>query len=466
MNSVIKKKQFLNSNYFKLAMVLLIIVLLLIPMGMVEGLVVDRKIKHKTVANEISNLWGGSQTLVGPFLEVPYEYEYLQYLPSKSKNVIKRVKGSVIFLPDDLNINGNLKPDYRRRGIYKIVVYRGKFKIAGTFGKLDVSDLDLGDKRLKNNHLKWERASLQFYLADIKGVINNPKIIWNLKPFTVKPVGIYSSSRNVSYQGFMVRLRVDSMKLNNFSFALDLKGSPDINFIPFGKSTHITLKSEWPSPKFTGSYLPDKHSITEKGFNASWYISQLNRPLPQAWLKSNTPGFSTFKFGTRLIEPVNKYLQTLRAVKYSVLFILLSFITLFFVELFTKNETNILQYLLTGLALVLFYSILLSLSEQMSFGLAYLISTVSIIGLISAYNYNLTKKLKPAFVLFFLWSVLYGFLYFILQLEDLALLAGNIGLFVILAAIMFTSKRFSVKSKSEKQDSETGDFIVDRGDSL
>ena len=466
MNSVIKKKQFFNSNYFKFAMVSLIIVLLLIPMGMMESLVVDRKIKHDSVAEEISNLWGGSQTLVGPFLEVPYEYEYMQYLPSKSKNVIKRVKGSVIFLPDDLSIDGNLKPDYRKRGIYKIVVYQGKFKIAGTFDKLDVSNLNLSDKRLKNNHLKWNSASLKFYLSDIKGVTNNPKINWNLKSFAVKPAGIYSSSRNVSYQGFMVGLSVDSTKLNDFSFALDMKGSPDINFVPFGKSTRITLQSGWPSPKFTGSYLPDKHSITEKGFKASWYISQLNRPLPQAWLKSNTPGFSPFKFGARLIEPVNKYLQSLRAVKYSILFILLSFITLFFVELFTKNETNILQYLLTGLALVLFFSILLSLSEQMSFGLAYLISTASIIGLISAYNFNLTKKLKSTLVLFFLWSVLYGFLYFILRLEDLALLAGNIGLFVILAAIMFASKKLSVKNTNEIKGSGTGDLIVDRGDSL
>ncbi len=460
-------KSLLSSNLGKFIIGILLAILLLIPMQMVQDLILERKMHHEEVATEISNDWGGQQTLKGPFLEVPYQYIKNKSITDTSKVL---VRGTAILLAETINIEGNIEPSYKNRGIYKFVVYDSDFNINGAFNKPNIKLLQAQNRLLKEEHLQWDKAKLSFYISEIKGLTNNVKINWNNKKSDVIPASkIINKAGERSLEGFSCNVNYTPGKSNNFSFKLKLKGSKEINFIPLGKFTEIHINSPWASPKFTGNYLPDSRKVTDDGFNANWNISQLNRPVKQAWLSHNTPNLSKYTFGVQLLEPVDKYLKTLRAAKYSILFITLSFLTLFFVEIFTKKDNNILQYVLTGLALALFYSILLSLTEQMSFNKAYFISSSAIIGLITAYSYSLSKNFKSSLILFSLWSILYGFLFSILQLEEYALLVGNIGLFVILAVIMFTSKKLNINA-TEKENNNNNitvkKFSVDNGDML
>ncbi len=466
-----KIRHYSNIPLVKGALGILIAVLLLIPMGMVESLILERKVHHEEVAREISRDWSGTQILRGPFLEVPYSYTYTIGTKDKPRTVI--LNGTVVFLPEELKIYGSIQPSYKHRGIYQFIVYDGKFEVSGLYKKPDLAHLDSKYRKLRDEDMQWDKAQLKFYVSDIKGLSNHLKINWNGKMHEVIPDIQYASksynSDDLSIEGFSSDVNFINGTDNKFSFKMDLKGSGEVGFIPLGKYTDINLKSPWGSPKFVGNYLPNKRNINDKNFDAYWSVSQLNRPIKQEWLSINKPSLNDYSFGVEFHEPVNKYLKSLRAAKYSILFILLTFIALFFVEIITKRESNFLQYILTGLALVLFYSILVSLTEQMSFAWAYFISSVAIIGLISIYSYSISKDFKSSFILFILWSILYGFLFFILQLEELALLGGNIGLFIILAVIMFTSRKLNFKRpKKDDEPQVITKYMVadDKGDSL
>ena len=468
-----KIKQLTNSPMLKLGFGILLIVLLLIPMSMVENLILERKSYHEQVSSEISRDWGKAQVLQGPFLEVPYTYSLTQKEIEKGDTAEKAIIGKAVFLPEELKINGDVQPEYKHRGIYKFVVYNSDINVSGTYQKLNKADVVALLPSLKNKTMLWNKAKLKFYITETKGITNNLKLNWNKKELGVVPElrSLTSNNSNTSkkYEGFACDVNFDTQKDNSFNFRVMLKGSQQISFIPLGKFTEIDIKSPWKSPKFVGNYLPDSRDISDNGFSAHWNISQLNRPINQAWLASNYFSLDGYSFGVQLLEPVDKYHKSLRAAKYAILFILLTFISLFFVDVFAKRESNMLQYTLTGFALILFYSLLVSLTEQMSFDLAYLISTASIIGLITIYSYSNSKDRKSSSILFLLWSILYGFLFFVLQLEELALLAGNIGLFIILALIMFVTKKLNFKqhnSTNKTEDIDASPNIIDKGDSL
>ncbi len=467
-----KIRHYSNNPLAKGALGILIAVLLLIPMGMVENLILERKSHHDDVAREISSAWGRAQVLQGPFLEVPYTRTPTEKELKEGNTTKKPIIGKAVFLPEDLKINGSVQPEFKHRGIYKFVVYLSSFNISGTYKKPDQQEIISLLPNLQNKTLLWEKAKLKFYITETKGITNKLKVKWNQDSLNVLPdlkTIKYSTNNRRSYEGFACDVNFDSAIDNHFSFKVKLKGSQEISFIPLGKFTEIDINSPWSSPKFVGNYLPDQREVSGSGFTAHWNISQINRPIKQAWLSTKIPRLGKYAFGVQLIEPVDKYHKSLRAAKYAILFILLTFVSLFFVEIFTKRESNFLQYILTGLALILFYSILVSLTEQMSFAWAYFISSVAIIGLISIYTYSILKDFKSSFILFLLWSILYGFLFFILQLEELALLAGNIGLFIILAVIMFTSRKLNFKkSKKDDEPQVITKYVVadDKGDSL
>jgi len=227
---------------------------------------------------------------------------------------------------------------------------------------------------------------------------------------------------------------------------MQLNGSSSISFIPIGQHTAVTVAGEWQSPSFIGSFSPES-TIDKKSFKASWNILSFNREIPEMWSDDSINDLGTNSFGVNLIETVDHYQQNMRSAKYALLFIALTFIVFFFVEIFTKKPIQFFQYVLVGIALILFYSLLLSLSEQIGFGWAYLIASAATISMITIYLYSLIKQKLAAFILAGIMFILYAFLYIILQIEDFALLFGSIFLFVILGVIMFVSN----KIKLEKQ---------------
>jgi len=221
---------------------------------------------------------------------------------------------------------------------------------------------------------------------------------------------------------------------------IDLKGSQHLFFIPGGKTTDITLESDWKSPSFTGAFLPDEREVNEEGFKASWNILHLNRNFPQFWT-GNKYAVEESAFGTELLLPVDNFLRSHRVARYAVLFLALTFLVFFFVEVLNHALIHPIQYLLVGVALIVFYVLLLSISEHIAFNWAYLIATAATLGLITTYTVSILKSRKLGMLLFSILAVLYTFIFILIQLEDYALLIGSIGLFVILAIVMYFSRK-------------------------
>ncbi len=225
---------------------------------------------------------------------------------------------------------------------------------------------------------------------------------------------------------------------------IKLKGSQSIYFTPLGKTTRVALKANWNTPSFDGNYLPEKREITEKDFSAQWQVLNLNRNYPQVFINYQNASIKDIQnsnFGVNLKMPVEQYQQSMRSTKYAILIILLTFTVIFFTEIMEKTRIHALQYLLVGLALCLFYSLLLSMSEHIGFSMAYLVASVLTIMLVGGYMLGIIKRKKPAFIMAGLLSVLYIYVFILIQLETFALLAGSLGLFVILAMVMYFSKK-------------------------
>ena len=224
-----------------------------------------------------------------------------------------------------------------------------------------------------------------------------------------------------------------------FNFELNLNGSKTLTFGPIGKETIVNLKSKWNSPSFMGSFLPDEHSISDEGFEASWKIFDLNRNYPQSWIGENHNILQS-SFGLELLQPVDEYSKNFRSTKYALLVILLTFLLFFFFEVMNKQKVHPMHYIFVGLTISIFYILLLSLSEHIGFDRAYLFSAQAIIGLISTYSISILDTKQLAVVLSVILSAIFGFIFIILQLEDFALLAGSIGLLLVLGSVMYYSR--------------------------
>jgi inner membrane protein len=225
----------------------------------------------------------------------------------------------------------------------------------------------------------------------------------------------------------------------------------DLNFVPMGKNTEVNVSSSWSNPSFIGNFLPAEREVQENGFTASWSVNHFNREFPQEWENQQYDVFKD-KFGVKFFIPADEYQQTMRSSKYGLLIIILTFVSFFLVEVFSGKAIHPIQYLLIGLALIIFYSLLLSLSEYILFQYSYLIAGSLVIGLITLYTKSIYKNRNIVLSISAMLISFYGFVYVLLQLQDYSLLLGNIALFLILAAIMFFTRKVNwfdvLKSKS------------------
>ena len=227
----------------------------------------------------------------------------------------------------------------------------------------------------------------------------------------------------------------------NFSIDLKINGSKQIRFIPIGKETNLNITSDWKTANFIGEYLPlNEDKITDKGFDAKWKILDINRPFPQQSFKG-IPDLMKYAFGVNFMIPVDEYQKSERSAKYGFLVIGLTFLIFFLIQTMSKISIHPFQYLMIGIALTMFYTLLISISEHSSYLKAYLIAGTSVVLLITLYSKSILKNIKfPLFIGISL-TALYAFIFVIIQLENYALLVGSIGLFVILASVMFASRK-------------------------
>lgn len=398
---------------------------------MIQDLIRERQNRSIETIEKINAKWSNAQTFCGPVLSIPYTTTH-----TTSDNKTTLETHILNITPENLNINTQLFPEERYYGIYKTILYKSEMDISGNFNKINLPNIE-------HSTFHWEQAYLVISVSDLRGITDNIDFTFNNKQYAVEAAGNYDMQVG---KALIIQLNnTDNLPSSHplpFHCKLKLNGSSNINFIPLGKTTKVHVAGTWKSPGFIGNFSPE-HTITEKGFDADWSILHFNRSIPEMWIDYSANSFDDSFFGVNLVDPVNHYQQNMRSAKYAIMFIALTFVVFFFVEILTKKRIHPIQYLLVGLALILFYSLLLSISEQINFGVAYLVASIATIGLIAAYAHSIFKNKTQTGLLTAMLCSLYIFLYVILQLEDVALLIGSIGLFVILAVIMFFSRKIS-----------------------
>ena len=422
-----KKSQFWSKDSvsLKLMIIGILSLVLLIPGAMIQNLISEREKTRNEVISEINSKWGYAQTIVGPVISVPYKTYYYE------DNELVTTINHVHFLPDNLEIDGKINPDIRYRGIYKVVVYNSLLKFRGEFKEINVNDLDIDE-----SSILWDQAVIYVGISDMRGISKELELVLNDKSHGVNP-GL--PVKDIVKSGIASKILIKNNSHIKFEFELDLNGSESLNFQPIGKTTNVKIKSDWRTPSFDGAFLPDEREINESGFTAKWNVLHLNRNYPQKWINY---AYLTDEssFGVNLLFPVDQYQKANRSVKYAIMFIGLTFLAFFFSETLNRVRIHPVQYMLVGLALVIFYTLLISLSEHIGFGFSYLLSSILIISLIVYYYNSILKKTRSTIIIGLILVLLYVFLFTIIQLKDYALLIGSIGLFIVIAVIMYVSK--------------------------
>ncbi len=432
----------------------ILVVLLLIPLGMVRGLVLERQARESNVQREIAGVWGAAQTLGGPVLSIPYDSLCEVRTPLQNGTVstsFQACEKFAHFLPETLVVDGPVVPEVRSRGIFDVVVYRTDLRVQGTFAppKFDdlVRDAALGSGPIGEIH--WSRASLGVGIPDLRGIRGRVDLDWQGTRVPFAP-GVVDS--NLWSSGLRAPLRLDGGAgkapaggRTPFALNISLAGSGALRLLPFGRQTRLALRSPWPSPSFSGAFFPESRRIGKDGFDATWNVSYYGRTFPQSWTSVQTAELASAivgsSFGVDFVQPVDVYQQTERSAKYGALFLVLTFVTFFLFELFQPIRLHPIQYLMVGSALSLFYVLLLSLAEQIAFGAAYAIAAGATVALLGAYAAAVLKSRWRGGIFAGVLGLLYGYLYVLLQAEDYALLLGSVGLFLILALVMLITRR-------------------------
>lgn len=425
-----------ESVALRIILITSITILLLVPLLMIQSLIDDRQNYRLEAIREISKGWAGSQTVAGPILTAVNKTE------REDKHGKKYfVEENIQYLPEKLNINADIEPEIRYKGIYELVLFKSKIKMKGQI------DLTKFHERFPSD--EYQTLYISFNVSDLRGMQKDAKLLLNGNSYNLIP----GSKSSVLKNGFYSEVKLDKNNIQDFEIELDLSGREFLGFIPLGKYTEVKVNSPWNNPGFEGAFLPTSREISENNFSAKWNVNYFNRTYPQEWSEIAYDIFPSV-FGVKLLMPVDEYQKTTRTSKYGLMIIVLTFLSFFLVELFAKKVIHPIQYLLVGLSLIIFYSILLAISEYVVFQYSYLISSLLIILLIGLYIKSIYGSKQIASIITGMLAMFYGFMYVILQLQDYSLLLGNIALFLILAAVMFFTRKinwFEIFSGKEKQ---------------
>jgi inner membrane protein len=435
---------FFQSSTAKIIMVGLLTLVLLIPLQYVKSLIFERAERQKSVVNEINQKWGENVYFYGPVLKVPYStYTETKLVDDKTKKITYERSSYTefaYFFPNELTMAANVETTQKKRNNYESVVYTSQMGFKGSY-----SNPDFSSQNIPAENIHWDKASILLKTNNITSIRGNVTISLDGKEYTFEPVSNENEKDTVAaLETHSINLKDAFAKPVSFDLNISHKGSEQIRIVPIGKTTQAKMTSNWPSPSFDGRFLPDTKNVTDKGFTASWKMSHLNRPFGQQHFGA-LPDLSEYSFDVKFLIPVDQYQQNDRASKYGFLVIGLTFLIFFLIQSVSKINIHIFQYTMIGLALIMFYTLLISITEHSSFGLAYIIAGVSVIIMITLYSISVVKNIKfPMFIATAL-SALYSFIYVIIQLENYALLVGSIGLFLILGAVMYFSRKIDWK---------------------
>lgn len=438
----------MNDLTKKIITIVVIICALLVGIGMISSLIHERATLKKSVEQDIAKSSVQAQTLAAPVITFPYIAKFYD----REKSVYRQIENAFYFFPEQLTVNGNLTTEERYRGIYKVNLYTFKGQLTAEFV------LPENPYSQKDEELTYEFGEpyIALKISDIRGIGNSTSITLNGQQLKLLPLG------GNGYLGEGVKGQLSPDMLNSgesikFNVDLELKGTSALSFIPVGKDTRVTLSGAWPHPSFSGNALPKDRTIDKQAFTASWEVSKFANITPKVlgdcWSSksfncSSDKGMSSF--GVDLVDTVDQYRKSYRAVKYGILFVGLTFIGFFVFEVVRRINIHGVQYSLVGFALVLFFLLLISLSEHIGFLWAYVVAAIACIGLITYYLYSILRDKKVTLLFSGLLTSLYVVLYILLNGEEYSLVLGSILLFLVMGAMMILTRNVDWNELSQR----------------
>lgn len=412
-------------------------VVLLIPQSLILYLVHDRGEVAEEAALSIAEPWGKKQVVAGITLIVPYTV--------KSDRSDRKVDQMYAFFqPDSLQIGSVVLPEIRHRGVYESVVYHSELTVQGSFRPLN-RDIIPSDATVN-----WNEASILCPVSDLVGLKSLIQVRMNDSVYELEP-GALRYNISLGSPALSCPIRITPGRSLHFAYNYNLNGSERLYFAPTARVTNVDMRLKWGNPSFTGRFLPEERTVTDSLTTARWSVLYVNTPLEQEWISDGDYDYGSARsldyddsdatFGVTVLAGVDIYQKVYRAVKYGVLMILFTFLTFFFIDSIAKRRVPMIGYVLTGLAILLFYTLLLSVSEYLPFGWSYLIAAGAITIMISLYLRGFVQSKYPTLICAGILAILYTFLYVILQMESFPLLVGSLFLFIVLGLIMWLSQK-------------------------
>ncbi len=422
-------QKFKGSVTVKIVFILFIIILLMIPNMMIKNLIRERSSRKAEIEREVAKSFGESQTIMAPFLRIPYTK-----IVTDKEDKATTIEGHINIAPQSTVVNGKAITDTRKRSIYEVVVFNSEIDIQERF-KVDML---LDEATYKNYTFDYTKTKAVFSIADANGISDNTA--FNVNGKTLKMVG----NANIT-GGRLTKIATEVFTIDPaqeivLGSSLIFKGTKSLNIEPLGDKMQITITSNWPDPSYVGKRSPSDYNNTEEGFVSNWKTNRFSHDYPDIWQSDTVLNKKNHSFGVNFIQPIDDYGKNTRTAKYALLIISLTFGIFFFFEILYKQMIHPIQYILIGFALTIFYLLLISITEHMGFNSGYAISSIATIGLITAYTRFILKTMKGSTIIGGLLFGLFGYVFVILQMQDFALLAGAVALFVILATVMLLSR--------------------------
>ena len=453
-----RKKRF-SPLMKKIIFLIVLLITLLIPLIFVGELVERREKLFKETVKEIGNEWGKSQKIIAPVISLSYKDSSLSKNDSirNEKNVVVQpVERRIAILPEELNVTVELKDELKHRGIYNATVYTANMKLTGYFSTKDFPDkndmigylsIGLSDTKALVKVNKFKLGNVEQDLETMSGTMASPLFANGI-----------SGKIGPEYDGMMTEDKIP------FEIDIDFRGSRKIYILPLGKKNHFDMKSNWKSPSFSG-VLPVERNIDDNGFTAKWEVSNLIRNYPQvldidkdvyydfkdSYSDGDYDGEESTIVKVLLYNSVTDYTQIYRACRYGILFILMSLVIVYIFEIVSKKVAHYVQYIVVGFSLVMFYLLLLSLSEHLGFEMAYLLASLAIVIPNSLYVASMTDNKKFGIGMFIFLSGIYAILFSILRMEQYALLAGTLLILAMLYVVMYLTKKADIFFKLEEE---------------
>ena len=416
-------QRWLRSPLVRLLGIGALALVLQVPVLFIGDLVRERQRTRDDAVTEMASTWGGAQRLTGPYLIVPYRRAAGDGM----------AESTATFLASDLQVTADLATLRLRRGLFEGPVYRSTVELAGTFRRPDFAQWGISA-----DQVLWDQAEVAFDLSDVKAIHAGARLRWAEAELELQPG---SGTRSGGRAGIHARLpRLAGGEAWPFAATLEFGGSVSLHVAPAAEVTVVALTGDWPDPSFGGAWLPEERELGDDGFSASWRISHLGRGYPQSWRDDAfDEQIEAATVGVELLTPVDPYRQAVRSLKYSLLFLALTFGTAWLFEVLGGARLHLIHFALIGAAMCLFYLLELALSEHLGFPAAYAIAACAVVLTNGAYATSLLSA-RRALLLAGVLAALYAGMYVLLQLADYALLAGSIALFLILAGIMYATR--------------------------